>query len=424
MALTKADVEKKLKDQQLDYTTKGNTITVQTSGDRTQLLKSLAKSIPGRFKDDSTRSSIGEVLVGAVHVIVKKGKKVGESASAGSGAGAYITALAESAQCYYCAAAWYQNDFSDKSLRKAAEHVNATSSVDTVISELTEEWITSCTKTAKALHSKYGTKRLKFHRGSSVVNSINANFSAINKDIKFFSNLNKWSPADMWMFSDEGLKTSWNFKTFQSINHFLLDAEKKKNVIGVSLKKTESANVDKINFSIRDRKTYVYSGHTLGKTGFFASGDVYIFFDSDGEIQFRNFAPTWQAEIGVKNGKAKHGKISSGPLKTLVRKHVKNAQMDSQATIKAYVKSKSKTFYRKWHTMYTAMGQPKMSLKDFTAECMSKSADWQAAKFLGTQLLYILDQPQNSAKRQAVVSSLVNYAKSQSEYSAPHIKVH
>ena len=411
--LTKQEIVDKLKSQKLENEVKGNQIRVFTSGDRSELLEKIKGLTSGKIVDE--KSTIGSVKVGSIYIVVKPAKK---ASGAGSGAGAYITALAESAQCYYNAAKWYGKDFKPDTLRKCAKYVSATSSVEEVIKELPEHWVKSCVLSANALHSRYGSKKLYFHRGSGLVDAINANFSKINKEIDFFSNINKWSPADIWMFSDKGLKQGWNFATFQAINNFLVKAEKDKDVIGVSLKQTTSANIRKINFNKRDKATYKFTDYTLGKRGFFESGDVYIMYDG-GEIQFRGFSPTWQGEIKGKT--ANHGKVSGGPIRSIVKGVIRSAKMDAQPTIESQAKTKNKTFYKNFYTMYTALKQPKMSLDAFTKQVQAENTNWQACKFLGTQLLYILSK--NPGKRQAVVSALINYAKSQSDYSGPHIKV-
>ena len=412
--LTKQEIVEKLKSQKLETKVGGNKITVFTSEDRRGLMEKLSKLLGGKIVDIK-QSSIGAVKVGSVNLLVKPAKK---ASGAGSGAGAYITALAESAQCYYCAAKWYGKDYKPDTLRKYASYVSATSGVEEVIKNLPDHWVKSCIMSADALHAKYGSKKLYFHRGSALVDAINANFSQINKTIDFFSNINKWSPADIWMFSAAGLKQGFNFKTFQAINNFLIKSEKAKDVIGVSLKQTISANVRKINFNKRDKATYEFTSYTLGKKGFFDSGDVYIMYDG-GEIQFRGFSPTWQGEIKGKT--ANHGKVSGGPIRSLVKGVIKSAKMDAQPTIESQAKMKNKTFYKNFHTMYTALKQPKLSLDEFTKRIQGQNTNWQACKFLGTQLIFILSK--NPGKRQAVVSSLINYAKSQSDYSAPHIKV-
>ena len=62
-----------------------------------------------------------------------------------------------------------------------------------------------------------------------------------------------------------------------------------------------------------------------------------------------------------------------------------------------------------------------MTLDAFTGIVSKKDINWQSSKFLGTQLVYVMKTDKN---RQVVLSSIIKYAKSQSDFSAPHVKVH
>jgi hypothetical protein len=408
--MNRADIESYLEKQGYEYSNVGSTYTVETKEDRTTVLKSIAKGLRSAvYIPNSNKSSKGEVRISSISIIAKKPKGAG----AGSGAGAYITSLAESAQCYYCAAAWYGSDYSDKSLRATAKYVQATASVDQVISELPENWVISCTKSADALYGQFGTKRYTFHRGSSFVERINGTFNAINREQDLFSNINKWSPADVWFATDKAMKEGFLFEDFNGINSYLLRMAKSKELLGVSLKQTDSAIVKRINFS-RDPHSYKFLEATVGKRGFFESKDVYLFYDG-GEIQFRGF-PTWQGEIKGKT--ANHGKISGGPTKAIVDKY-STTKLERQPLVEAAIKRKDKTFYKKFHDLYQkTVGR--MKFEDFVEEVSSKDLNWQSSKYLGTQLVYIMN---TNKKRQLILSEFINYAKSQSEYSAPHIKV-
>ena len=409
--MTKEELVEKLESLGYETEIKGSIIVVLTNDDRTETLKNIEKQIKGaKFLQSSSKSSKGEVKISSLSIIAKKPKGGG----AGSGAGAYVTALAESAQCFYCAAAWYGSDFSDKTLRQTAKYTDTPGvTVEQVIKELPEHWVESCILSAKALKNKFGSQRFYFHRGSSFVNSIVGNFNTINKNEKFFSNINKWSPADIYMVTDKGLRQPFNFEDFNGINAFLLKSAKSKDIIGVSLKQTKSASVKLINFD-RDPHSYQYVRSTLGKRGFFESKDVYIFYDG-GEIQFRGF-PTWQGEIKGKT--ANHGKVSGGPLKVIVDRN-SSTKLDTQLIVESQIKRKDKNFYKKFYDYFKGLGE-KMKYEDFVKNVSSQDLNWQSSKYLGTQLIYILE---SGKKKQLILSSIINYAKSQSEFSAPHIKV-
>lgn len=411
MALDKESILKALGKFQVEE--KGRTITVRTSGDRVDVLQKIAKSLRGASYSKAGSSSVGEVKAGSFKIIAKPEAKT----SAGSGAGAYMTAVAECAQCYYCAAAWYGKDYSAKTLRETSKHVVADIGVEEVIKVLPDHWIISCRSSAEVLKRKYGRKKYTFHRGSKLTESIAANFNAVNKVQKVFSNVNKWSPADIYMVTTEGQKKAqFLFEDINTLNNFMMKMVKSGDIVGVSLKQTKTAHIDEVNFNDK-RPAYKFVSATTGKKGYFESKDVYINYD-DGEIQFRGFPLTWQGEIKGKT--ANHGKLSGGPIKMIVDRYSKE-KMDSQNTTESGIKMKSKPFYKKFYGYYVEVtGDKKMTEAVFTKQVQSKPLDWQVSKYLGTQLIAILNKSKN---RQVIVSSMINYAKSQSDYSAPYVKV-
>jgi hypothetical protein len=429
--------------QQYEPTVKGNMITIFTTEDRSSLLKSLEKTIDDATYNPATNanmSSAGEVRVGSFRIQAKRPK--GISSGSGSGAGSFITNLAESGQCFYCAAAWYESDFSTESLQRASKYVNATASLQQVMT-LPDDWIHSLIATAQALNAHIGHRKYTFHRGSSYVNSIASNFASINKTFREFSNINKWTPADIWIVSEEMKSVSYNFSDYSQFNKFLLEAAEKKQLFGVSLKKTaSSASVSRVNFGQKAYDTK-YTGSTVGKRSFFESKDVYLFYN-DGEIQFRG-SPTWQGEIIGKT--AKHGKISGGPVNNILMKHTRGS-VDSQGNVDTQVRvlrrqfddlskvengSKKEQdlqksimknqFLKNFHKLYQSVtGDRKTSLEAFVGEIQGKEHNWITSKYLGAQLIDIMNKS-SPQQQQMVMSAIMNYAKSQSESSAPFLKV-
>ena len=394
---------------------KGKTFIIYTTEGRVDTLMDVSKKIKGAKYSKTGSSSAGEVQVPPYKIIAKPPKKGG--AGAGSGAGAYITAVAESAQCYYCAAAWYGKDYSEKTLKATARYVRASISVDEVIKNLPDHWVVSCRVSADILKKNYGSKKYTFHRGSPLVDSISNNFNRVNKIQKLFSNINKWSPADIYMVSDVGQKASFNFDDLNGLNTYMMKMIKSKDLVGVSLKQTKTAHLEKVNVD-KNRPEYKYISATTGKRGYFDSKDVYINYDG-GEIQFRGFPLTWQGEIKGKT--ANHGKLSVGPIKTIVDRYSGvSDKMDTQMNTQTAIGMKNKTFYKKWYGYYTSVVGKNMKEDEFTKKVMPMPLEWQVSKFLGTQLIFILNKSKN---KQLIVSSMINYAKSVSEFSAPYLKV-
>ena len=88
------------------------------------------------------------------------------------------------------------------------------------------DWMTSTIKTANKLYSTNEFKNPKFHfyRGKKVVDVVEEHFKTVNKNEgRPFSNLNKWTPADMYMcdfdFDNTIIKTGVKIDDLVHIGH-------------------------------------------------------------------------------------------------------------------------------------------------------------------------------------------------------------
>jgi hypothetical protein len=395
-------------------------VALITDKNRIQVLKDLMKQFPGStYQPVISGSSAGGLVTADGFTILAKPKK-----ASGSGAGAAMTALAESAQCLYCAAVWYGNsDFSVDGLRSVYKHTNVTESLDKMANQLPADWQDAAMASAKKLHEKFGNMRYKFHRGSSWVNALETKFKELNRKEKQFSNVNKWSPADIYMVSAEGEKE--DFKGANSIvelNAIILKNLQDRTIVPVSLKKvsSDSVSLKYINFT-NDKSTYEIKNpsYTIGKKGFFASKDVYMYF-VDGEIQFRGFnVVDFQGEI--KGRFSAHGKIGGGVIKKVVNKTI-GFEMEMATGVAKRLSKDRDSFYKDFHKYYKAVVSSPLDYNKFVAECMKKDEGWHISKYLGTQMLYAIKNS-NKSKLEEIIGGLIGYAASESELSAAYVKV-
>ena len=241
----------------------------------------------------------------------------------------------------------------------------------------------------------------------------------MNKEFKKFSNVNKWTPADIWMVEANHSPSIGGYDGFLEFNSYLLREATDHKLIGVSLKLTKQASVKEINFS-KDRSTYKFTGFTTGKRGFYDSKDVYMMYDG-GEIQFRGF-PTWQGEI--KGKFANHGKISGGPIKEILSWYHETAHIPTQRNVDARVAKKDPSFYQDFYATYEStmrqMRQRPDTFKVFYDNVSKKDKNWQTSKYFGT---LFIDTAYSAGVLDDIVSDIMNYAASQSRLSAPFIKV-
>ena len=241
----------------------------------------------------------------------------------GKGGGAAGTALQESAAAWFSAVRFSMSkplteEPTDAQFDAVASLVDTDKSLKDIKEYLEErpEWVDSCMATANKLYDKFGKKNgYNWYRGGSLVGQISEHFKKVNAsyDKPPFSNLNKWSPADIWACEcsfDKGemKKTT----TFASFNAYLKKAIDDGILYGISLKKnpTTSMKVSEVNYT-KSRPSYFYD-NIYAKS--FESLDMWMYIKDGLSVQFRDTSGgdglQWQGEaIGTY---AKHGKIGGG----------------------------------------------------------------------------------------------------------------
>ena len=135
----------------------------------------------------------------------------------GSGGGAAVTAVTESAQCYYCSLAFNvkrgpikEADCTITNLEKAAKYVQATVKVKSAVDRLPEDWPDTLIKSANIVYNKYKSKvtgSVYFHRGSPFMEKVYRAKKEVQKMDKASGNPqapgsfsdDKWNPGDIWM---------------------------------------------------------------------------------------------------------------------------------------------------------------------------------------------------------------------------------
>ena len=351
----------------------------------------------------------------------------------GSGAGAELTKLTESAQCLFAAvrAETGKSDsgtvFNIKNIRKSASRFDipkdvAKNDCEKIRKDLTEDWITSCDRGAEELLSKVGTNYV-FHRGSATVDRIEDAFKRVKKKEGIRMDINKWSPADIYCiaptFNPDCLDEE---KSIKGLNQCMQERIQKKVAMGVSLKKiTATAHLKEVNFDRKQKTEHKFARFEMSKT----SLDGYIVFNTGVKIQFRTFGGSkltgWQGE--VKGASANQGKISLGPINLLIKDHLggsfqvptgaarmvtsgdEQMLVDIEAGLAKYAKA-SKT------DINNIMSDPKIVTNPFLY------SKWQCIK-----LFDIIDGIDTKTKKSQLCEDFLLYAASQSSISAPYYKL-
>ena len=357
---------------------------------------------------------------GNVQLIYKK-----KGGAAGSGAGAALTKLTEASQCLYAAIAFglkreiTNADVTEENAEKFSSMYDTDEKLESMLNNLPDVWIQSCTLGANKLWKTFkGKGKFVFHRGSKTVDAIENNFKRIKKLEGIRMDLNKWSPADIYIVDKDFDITCLNEeKTILGLNQCMQERIENNTLIGVSLKKIMGSAKITLKNVFKDMKTTrKYDGYTFSDT----SMDGYLNISGGTKIQFISFGgPTsltgWQGE--VKGAQANQGKISLGPVNMILKNHgLKTIPTDAARRVKSK-DGKVNEEILKGYEKYSKIGRERA-----LDTLMKAPQSWLYSKLQVTQLLDIIEGIRGD-KRNQVIEDLYLYASSQSKYSAAYYKL-
>lgn len=359
---------------------------------------------------------------GNIQLIYKK-----KGGSAGSGAGAALTKLTEASQCLYAAIAFglkrhiTNADITEANAKKFSSMYETDEKVDSMLNDLPDVWINSCVLGANKLWDTFGGKgNFVFHRGSKTVDAIENNFKRIKKLEGVRMDLNKWSPADIYIVSSEFDITCLNKeKTILGLNQCMQERIENHTLIGVSLKKiVGSANIDLKNVFKDMKTTKKYEGYTYSDT----SMDAYLNMKGGTKIQFRSFGGPnsltgWQGE--VKGAQANQGKISLGPVNMILKNHgISPIPTNAAQRVKSKDRSKVYEEILEGYKKYSNAGREKV-----INTVMKAQDSWLYSKLQATQLIDRIEGIRGKDEKDQLIEDLYLYASSQSKYSAAYYKL-
>lgn len=375
------------------------------------------KTSESSFEGTQIQTSEGEIQ------LIYKRKSGG-----GSGAGAALTKLSESSQCLYAAIAFglgrkiTNGDVNSKNAARFSNLYSTDEDTNKMLNDLPDDWIDSCVIGANKLFDTFHNKgNYVFHRGSDLVNLIELNFKRIKKLEKIRMDLNKWSPADIYMIrNDFDINCLFKERTILGLNQCMQERIQNNTCMGVSLKKIRTrATIQLKNISSTSATSKTYVGYDYSDT----SMDCYIKMSGGVKIQFRSFGGPgsltgWQGEI--KGSQANQGKISLGPLNMILKNYGLPAIPTDAANRVRNKSSRQQVIVEiiNGFKKYTNANISKASSTIFDA-----TDAWLYSKLQATQLLDRIVGMNNSETRNELIEDLYLYASSQSKYSAPYYKL-
>ena len=289
-------------------------------------------------------------------------------------------------------------------------------------------------------HNKFKNLEFSTHEKNPVVKAICEKYRKINKEEKFFTDINKWNPADVWGV-DKKLDVSKVKKDLKSISSFydlkryiqmLID---KGLILPISLKNLNDSSKPKVEFVNFEKigKGYSHVGFTFEQRSpkITDSKDVVIRGVKGSDIsliKFRTFNKMQSFQAEIEGKEAKYGKIGGGVIFKIIEDltHKRNLVKDYNKLLDDIRKADEKDLpkYAKiLHQLAQKVSKKVKGLRDYSEETISKrmnDRDWLLSKILAFKI--VNEVP--TKRMNEFVNKLLDYALSQSEYSAPHIKIY
>ncbi len=275
-------------------------------------------------------------------------------------------------------------------------------------------WLTSSVSIANALASEYSGPFIQ-NRGSNWVQNLE---QAVKPHLKKagIGNINKWSPADIWMVSPDEMGISWP-DTLDQINSLLLKKYNEGKIVGVSLKKAgKDATLKVFNSPDGSTDTYKFEGIDVRPTH--AKG--FILFDG-GKMEFRNFNGLGGFQGEIIGKKAAAGKVGYGIVKKALADN--GIELSSPSDIKKEVLDGSEEFKTKFKNLWSST--PGLSASEFEEyyndpkKTLNQNFSYRISKYLALEVVNAIN---NSSNPDKIIADLLNYASSQTGDSAIFVK--
>ena len=358
----------------------------------------------------------------------------------GSGGGAAQTAAAECAQCIYAAAIFsgeilsVDDEMPSTEWSKYSANFDVDKSLGDIEAALDQGWWDSSIAIGNEM-KKNLTGTYVFHRGSSFVTEIETTFNNLNKAEKPrpFSNINKWSPADIWAVKSGA---SFDFNKHSTLGEFTNDLKElyaSGDLIGISLKKVTSDSVTVVENNTTGfiRRPVEYGGYDKqSDSSFFNSKDYYIYLGKDKKVkmQLRTFdnAKSWQGEVKGKSAAA--GKIGGGVLESIM---IRNSTLTKfpydNKTLKGLATNPKKNpqFLEELYNMFVGLEGSRMKKDAFVKSASANrigrvgGADWRFSKY--RSMFFVSQLEDNKRIANNVCDNIAAYSMSQSDEAAPHV---
>lgn len=350
--------------------------------------------------------------------------KIPYSKGTGSGAGAEVTALSESAVCIALASLVHIGTFNldEETTINAVDKVldlgssNTKMEIKKVLNWLKtdEKWLNSVMMCAKRLKSELGNKLTTshhFHRDSVFMNSIYKKFQEHLKPVNRLGiriSNDKWNPSDIWISNKSVLPAT---NDIVSLNKVLLEGFKKAEIVGVSLKKVGAS----VNYSVYniDKQSQAFKFKRIKpQPSPFSSKDVVVETHAGLNMQIRTFGAGQSVQIELKGKYANNGKCGFGATRHIL-KSLTNRDLYDNTKIKSMKKDKILSEINKYYGQVFPLKPGILALEtEFNKKGFKSNAialDYLTSKL---QALQIASAIKNDKEKDMIVTGIYGYAHS------------
>ena len=336
--------------------------------------------------------------------------------------GSDLTAKAESAQCianairYSLGSDITIGDINSENINSSKNKVQVDQFKGGIEILEDPEWKESSVNIANALASKYQGPFIQ-NRGSNWVKNLEKSVKPLLKPAGI-SDINKWSPADIWMVAPSEMNIIWP-DNLNEINSLLLKKYKEGTIIGVSLKKASGgATLKLFNSPSSEKTTYKFKSIDPKPN---ATKSI-VYFGDDGSIEFRTFGGLGSFQGEILGKKAAGGKVG---YNTTIKKIFSDngITLPDQAEIRDEVVNNDPKFKEKFQKLWDST--PGLNASDFENQfnnpkrSENQNLVYRISKYLSLSVVNAINNAGNPSK---IVTDIVNYASSKTARSAIFVK--
>lgn len=286
---------------------------------------------------------------------------------------------------------------------KYAQKVQINVDTTDIISKITPDWIQSACTTANVLRP-YASNNSVIHRDSHLEAAFRGKFQVLNREQRVFGGFDKFQPADIYIVNPDCDLSFSAYKSFDAFNEYLLEQFNNGNFRPVSLKKVKNeAVIHELN-TTPDREQFHLLRHELSsKSGtVMSTKSNYLYAGSDQCVHRCTMRTAGKREwaFELKGKETQLGKVGKNVAFGIAQRH--GLTLDESQSIEHLVSC--------------------LATESDGQYTQAPSADWHRSKHTGLVFLKALHDA-TPEQQTAALTEIVSYAGSQSEFSAPYLRV-